>query len=183
MGEETHSRTIRHSRCIPPSLAGSHAFHTLDRRTLGIITQARTGYGHFGEYYQTHNIREPANCPRGADLQTREHIVFECQTHEEYSDIMDEGAPDHQLSILFGTWPNSSEKARRSRKHEPQRPLRRHQTQNRVIRDPDVQRDPIETPARPTKTSPTERGSDNRTYRITDQTRQRSLEAILENVL
>ena len=35
-------------------------------------------------------------------LQTREHIVFECRTHEEYGDIIDEGAPDHQLATLFG---------------------------------------------------------------------------------
>ena len=78
------------------SLAGSQAFHTLDERTLGVVTQARTGHGHFGEYYQTHNIREPAKCRCGAELQTREHIVFECQTHEEYGNIIDEGA-------LFGT--------------------------------------------------------------------------------
>ena len=88
---------------IPPSLAGSRAFRTLDRRILGIVTQARTGHGYFGEYYQTHNIREPANCPCGAGLQTREHIVFECWTHEEYGDIIDEGVPDHQLATLFGT--------------------------------------------------------------------------------
>ena len=31
------------------------------------------------------------------------HIVFKCQTHEEYSDIINEGAPDHQLTMLFGT--------------------------------------------------------------------------------
>ena len=58
----------------PPSLAGSHAFRTLDRRILGIVTQARTGHGHFGEYYQTYNIQGPTNCPCGAGLQTREHI-------------------------------------------------------------------------------------------------------------
>ena len=88
---------------IPPSLAGSHAFRTLDRRILGIVTQARTGHGYFGEYYQTQNIQEPADCPCGAGLQTREHIAFECRTHEEYGDIIDEGAPDHQLATLFGT--------------------------------------------------------------------------------
>ena len=32
-----------------------------------------------------------------------EHIVFECQMHKEYADIIDEGAPDHQLTTLFGT--------------------------------------------------------------------------------
>jgi hypothetical protein len=85
---------------LPPSLAGSHAFRTLNLRTLGIVTQARTGHGHFG---QTHNIQEPTDCPCGTELQTREHIVFECQTHKEYDYIINEGAPDHQLATLFGT--------------------------------------------------------------------------------
>ena len=48
---------------IPPSLAGSHASRTLNRHTLGVVTQARTGHGYFGEYYQTHNIQEPVSCP------------------------------------------------------------------------------------------------------------------------
>ena len=89
--------------CTPPSPAGSHAFRTLDQHILEIVTQARTGHGHFGEYYQIHNIQEPTNCPCGAGLQTCEHIVFKCQAHEEYGDIIDEGAPDHQLATLFGT--------------------------------------------------------------------------------
>jgi hypothetical protein len=38
-----------------------------------------------------------------AELQTREHIVFECQEHEERSYIIYKGAPDHQLTTLFGT--------------------------------------------------------------------------------
>ena len=88
---------------IPPSLAGSHAFRTFDRRIPGIVTQARTGHGYFGKYYQTHIIQEPADCPCGAGLQAHEHRVSECRMHEEYADIIDEGAPDHQLASLFGT--------------------------------------------------------------------------------
>jgi len=87
---------------IPPSLAGSHAFRTLNRHTLGVVTQAQTGHGYFREYYQTHNIQEPVSCPRDEELQTREHIVFECQTYEEHQSIIHEGAPDHQLATLFG---------------------------------------------------------------------------------
>jgi hypothetical protein len=97
--------TLR-ARVIDPNSrheGDSHAFRTLDRRTLGIVTQTRTGHGHFGEHYQTRNIQEPTNCPCGAELQTREHIVFECQVHEEYGYTIDEGAPDHQLASLFGT--------------------------------------------------------------------------------
>ena len=97
---------------------GSHAFRTLDQRILGIVTQARTGHGYFGEYYQTHNIQEPADCPCGAGLQTHEHIVFKCRMHKKHADIIDKGAPDHQLATPFGTktgieaLPNSSDKSK-----------------------------------------------------------------------
>ena len=146
---------------------------------LGIVIQARTGHRHFGEYYQTHSIWGPANCPCRAELQVREHIVFECQMHKEYGNIIEEGAP-------LTPWPNSSEKARCSRKREPQISYRRHQMQSRVIRDPDVQQNPIGTlpdPPHPTKTSPTKCASNNRAYWIMYQTRQRTLETILENIL
>ena len=87
---------------IPPSLAGSHAFRTLDRNTLGLVTQARTGHGHFGEYYITHSIQEPSECPCGAETQTRDHILFECEIHE-HGYLIDEGAPDHKLTTILGT--------------------------------------------------------------------------------
>jgi len=85
---------------IPPSLAGSRAFRKLNRHTLGVVTQVRTGHGHLGEYYQAHNIQEPA-CDE--ELQPRKHIVFKCQTYEEYRSTINEGAPDHQLATIFGT--------------------------------------------------------------------------------
>jgi len=44
------------------------------------------GHGYFGDYYQTRK-----------KLQTREHIVIECQTCEEHQNIINEGA------TLFGT--------------------------------------------------------------------------------
>ena len=69
----------------------------------GIVTQARTGHRHFSEYYLTHNIREPSECPCGAELQTRDHILFECEIHEEHGYLIDEGAPDHKLATILGT--------------------------------------------------------------------------------
>ena len=88
---------------MPPSLAGSHAFRTLDRQLLGTVTQARTGHGYFGEYYLTHNIWEPSDCPCGAAIQTRNHIIFECDMYEEHGHLIDEGAPDHELTTILGT--------------------------------------------------------------------------------
>ena len=72
MGKETDDGTIRHSRSHTTLLG------MLNRHTLGVVTQARTERGYFGEYYQIHNIQEPVTCPCDADLQTREHLVFEC---------------------------------------------------------------------------------------------------------
>ncbi len=54
VGQETDDRAMRHSGPpMLPSLAGSHAFRTLSRHTLGIVTHPRTGHGYFGEWYQT----------------------------------------------------------------------------------------------------------------------------------
>ena len=88
---------------IPPSLAGSHAFHMLDRNILGLVTQARTGHRHFGEYYTTHNIQEPSSCPCGAETQTCDHILFKCKIHKEHGYLIDEGAPDHKLTTILRT--------------------------------------------------------------------------------
>ena len=88
---------------IPPSVAGSHAFRTLTRHTLGTVTQARTGHGYFGEYYLTHNIPERSDCPCGAQLQTRDHILFECEVHDERGHLVDEGAPDRKLATILST--------------------------------------------------------------------------------
>ena len=88
---------------IPPSLAGSHMFCMLDQKTLGLVTQARMGHRHFREYYITHNIQEPSECPCGAETQMRNHILFECKTHEEHRHLIDEGAPDHKLMMILRT--------------------------------------------------------------------------------
>ena len=88
---------------IPPSLAGSHAFRTLNRHLLGVVTQARTGHGYFGEYYLAHNIQEPSNCPCGTDLQTRDHILFKCEIHEEHGHLINKVTPDHKLTTILGT--------------------------------------------------------------------------------
>jgi hypothetical protein len=92
VGKKTDDRAIRqadrphpHWQCRTPS----------PHLTLGTVTQARTGHGYFGGYYQTHST---STCPCGADLQTCEHIVFGCQIHEKYWDIINEGAPDYQLA-------------------------------------------------------------------------------------
>ena len=83
-------------------LTGSHAFRTLDQHTLGIVTQAQTGHGYSGDYC-IQNINKPTDFPCGAELQTCEHILFECEIHEELWHVIDKGNPDHKLVMLLGT--------------------------------------------------------------------------------
>ena len=131
---------------IAPSLAGSHTFRTRNWHMQGIVTQARTGHGFFGEYYHKHNNHEPATCQCGAELQTREHKVFECQTYEEHWDIRDEGAPDYQLATLFGTKAGIdalAEFVKMSKAFQNKRPERfykHYQLQSRAIREPNDER-------------------------------------------
>ena len=32
-----------------------------------------------------------------------DHILFECETHKEHGHLIDEGAPDHKLTMILGT--------------------------------------------------------------------------------
>ena len=50
-----------------------------------------------------HNIREPTECPCSAEIQTQDHILFECEIYEEHGHLVDEGAPDHRLAMILGT--------------------------------------------------------------------------------
>ena len=47
--------------------------------------------------------QESSECPCGAELQTRDHILFECEIHEEHRHLIDEGAPDHKLATSAAT--------------------------------------------------------------------------------
>ncbi len=61
------------------------------------------GHGYFGEYYLTNNIQEPSDCLCGTELQTHNHILFECAIHKEQGHLVDEGAPDHKLATILRT--------------------------------------------------------------------------------
>ena len=61
------------------------------------------GRRHEIHVFSGQTVRTLRNSLDSVVVQTREHVVFECRTHEEYADIIDEGAPDHQLATLSGT--------------------------------------------------------------------------------
>jgi hypothetical protein len=88
---------------MQPSVKGSFAFRHLDRRILGLVTQTRTGHGYYGAYYREFNIPEPHECPCGAQLQTRSHILLDCPLYDQYRHLLAEAAPDWHLGTILGT--------------------------------------------------------------------------------
>jgi len=78
---------------LPPSLARSHAFRTLNCRTLCTVTQARTGHGQFGEYYQISEARINLQSKDANTSHSTEPTLAYCRGR----------APDYQLTTLLGT--------------------------------------------------------------------------------
>ena len=68
----------------PPSLRPPPHFKQLPRRLYGLVTQVRLGHAFMGEYYQRHVPTEDVACPCGHRLQTRDHILRDCQRYDEY---------------------------------------------------------------------------------------------------
>ncbi|PVF91450.1 hypothetical protein CPB86DRAFT_329478 [Serendipita vermifera] len=56
-------------------MKGSPTFRTLDHKLFSLVTQARTGHGHYGTYYRDFNILESHECLCGEPLQTRSSTV------------------------------------------------------------------------------------------------------------
>ena len=68
----------------PPSLQPPPHFKQLPRRLYGLVTQVRLGHAFMGEYYQRHVPSEDVACPCGHHLQTRDHILRDCERYDEY---------------------------------------------------------------------------------------------------
>ncbi|PVF98780.1 hypothetical protein CPB86DRAFT_814460 [Serendipita vermifera] len=51
------------SDALQPSVKGSHAFHTLERRLLGLVSQKHTGPGHGGRYYHDFHYQSHMHVP------------------------------------------------------------------------------------------------------------------------
>ncbi|PVF96260.1 hypothetical protein CPB86DRAFT_685274, partial [Serendipita vermifera] len=70
---------------------------------LGLVTQTRTGHGHYGRYYQDFNIPEPYACPCGEPIQTRSHILLDCPIHDQHRHILTEALPNCHMGEILGT--------------------------------------------------------------------------------
>jgi hypothetical protein len=93
---------LRHT---PPSLRLNPSLRELDcpRDVQTRIIHAITGHGHIGEYYARFVPSEPSSCPCGEPLQTREHILADCELHNASRHILHKACPTLSTALLLST--------------------------------------------------------------------------------
>jgi ribonuclease HI len=67
------------------------------------LTQVLIGHGFFGEYRQRFRPLDNPNCPCGAGLQTRDHILRSCTKYESKRHILRKVSPSCNPRVLLST--------------------------------------------------------------------------------
>lgn len=88
---------------IAPSLKGSKSFKKMERKEYGLVTQVRTGHGYYGDYYRGIGKPEMAGCPCGEEIQTRQHILAECEDYEASRTILLGHSPTLNMEEILGS--------------------------------------------------------------------------------
>lgn len=88
---------------LPPRMKPRDHFVDLPRKLYGRVTQCRLGHAFLGEYYSTHVPSEPVDCPCGAPLQTRTHLLRDCHDHDEAREILYEFSPNLSITDILGS--------------------------------------------------------------------------------
>ncbi|KAF5374701.1 hypothetical protein D9615_009019 [Tricholomella constricta] len=88
---------------FPPAWKPREHVRTTEREVFSRITQCRTRHAFIGEYYSRFVPTEPVECPCGANIQTRQHVISECPRYEEHRHILTEDFPELDMQELLGT--------------------------------------------------------------------------------
>jgi hypothetical protein len=67
------------------------------------VTEHGLQHAFTGEYYRRFVPSEPVGCPRGAILQTREHILRECRLHAHARHHLRKVSANLSLPIILGS--------------------------------------------------------------------------------
>ena len=80
-----------------------HFSNTPSRQVYGLTLQCRTGHAFMGEYYRRFVPTEPADCPCGASLQTRKHILLECPRYDSHRHLLRYRGQPMTVDDIVGT--------------------------------------------------------------------------------
>jgi ribonuclease HI len=88
---------------VEPSLAPTKRMREVKRKTFSRIIQCTTGHTHLGSYYTKFVPSEDPECPCGAILQTREHILLDCERYEQHRHLLFDDEDIISTESIFGS--------------------------------------------------------------------------------
>ena len=99
-----NARRLRSMSRFPGSCRGLKLYGSLERKHIVLISRLRTGHCHLNQYLHRFNIIETAECECGAERETVEHYLLNCELYEEERDALRRrvGAQGMRLGILLG---------------------------------------------------------------------------------
>jgi ribonuclease HI len=92
-------------RHIPPSLRLNPTLREIEgsRDVHSRFIHAVTGHGHIGEYYARFVPAEIPSCPCGEPVQTRGHVLADCELHNSSRHILHKACPSLSITQLLST--------------------------------------------------------------------------------
>jgi ribonuclease HI len=89
----------------PPSLRLAPILRQTDipRNVQTRIIHAITGHGHIGSYYSQIIPAESPACPCGEPLQSRSHVISDCERHDDARHHLHEVSSDLSTAFIIGT--------------------------------------------------------------------------------
>jgi hypothetical protein len=104
MGRET-ARRLRNISQQPDTTTGSKLYNALQRQKhVTWISRLRTGHCHLNEYLHRFNIIETLMCESGAEKETVDHFLLNCELYDEERDVLGKkvGIQGVNISTLLG---------------------------------------------------------------------------------
>ncbi|KAG6805287.1 hypothetical protein H0H92_015972, partial [Tricholoma furcatifolium] len=92
-----------HANKLPPAAKPRKHVYKYARELFARLVQCRTRHSFIGDYYAKFVPTESTACPCGERIQTREHILAECELYEEHREILKEVDNDLDPGLLLGT--------------------------------------------------------------------------------
>ena len=99
-----NARRLRSMSQYPGTSRGLKLYGTLERKHAVLISRLRTGHCHLNHYLHRFNITETSECECGAEKETVEHYLLNCELYDEERDALRRrvGAQGMRPSILLG---------------------------------------------------------------------------------
>ena len=100
-----NARRLRSMSQHPDTTTGLKLYGTLQQRKHVVwITRLRTGHCHLNEYLHQFNIIETPECECGAEKETVDHYLLNCELYDEERDALRRsvGAQRMRTNILLG---------------------------------------------------------------------------------